>query len=204
MATTTPTYSWPVPTSTDYVADGAVAIEALGDAIDTTLSTALGGAYPGLRLVKKQTIGSGVSYVEISNAFSATYDNYKIIINGGVGSTNLDLKMSFPGISTGYYTNLQFGAFNSAAWNTANDINSGFYNWMGTATTGMIYAEIDIQNPFLNKPKMVRAIYNTNFVNVGQSYGANSSTTSVTNVAFTPNTGNITGGTIYVYGYGKS
>jgi hypothetical protein len=37
MATVTPTYSWPVPTSTDYVKDGASAIEALGDAIDATL-----------------------------------------------------------------------------------------------------------------------------------------------------------------------
>ncbi len=37
MATTTPNYSWPVPTSTDLVKDGATAIEALGDAIDTTV-----------------------------------------------------------------------------------------------------------------------------------------------------------------------
>ena len=37
MATTTPNYSWPVPTSTDYVKDGATAIEALGDAIDATV-----------------------------------------------------------------------------------------------------------------------------------------------------------------------
>jgi hypothetical protein len=39
MATTTPNYGWPVPTSTDLVKDGATAIEALGDAIDTTLAT---------------------------------------------------------------------------------------------------------------------------------------------------------------------
>jgi hypothetical protein len=38
MATTTPFYAWPVPTSTDYVKDGASAIESLGDAIDATLS----------------------------------------------------------------------------------------------------------------------------------------------------------------------
>jgi hypothetical protein len=37
MATTTPNYGWPVPTSTDYVKDGATAIEALGDAIDATV-----------------------------------------------------------------------------------------------------------------------------------------------------------------------
>ena len=34
MATTTPNFSWSVPTSTDYVKDGATAIETLGDAID--------------------------------------------------------------------------------------------------------------------------------------------------------------------------
>jgi len=37
MATTTPNYGWPVPTSTDYVKDGATAIESLGDAIDATV-----------------------------------------------------------------------------------------------------------------------------------------------------------------------
>ena len=36
MATVTPINSWPVPVSTDLVKDGAVAIEALGDAIDAT------------------------------------------------------------------------------------------------------------------------------------------------------------------------
>lgn len=37
MATTTPNFGWPVPTSTDYVAQGAVAIEGLGDAADATV-----------------------------------------------------------------------------------------------------------------------------------------------------------------------
>jgi hypothetical protein len=36
MATTTPNNGWSVPTSTDYVAQGAVAIETLGDAIDAS------------------------------------------------------------------------------------------------------------------------------------------------------------------------
>jgi hypothetical protein len=41
MATTTPNNGWPVPTSTDYVKDGATAIEALGDAIDTSVGKGL-------------------------------------------------------------------------------------------------------------------------------------------------------------------
>jgi hypothetical protein len=43
MATTTPNYGWPVPTDTDYVKDGAAAIEALGDAIDATVFGLSGG-----------------------------------------------------------------------------------------------------------------------------------------------------------------
>jgi len=41
MATTTPNNSWPVPTSTDLVSQGAVAIEALGDAIDADIAAGL-------------------------------------------------------------------------------------------------------------------------------------------------------------------
>ncbi len=43
MATTTPNFSWPVPTSTDLVKDGATAIEALGDSIDASLVDLKGG-----------------------------------------------------------------------------------------------------------------------------------------------------------------
>jgi hypothetical protein len=44
MATTTPQFGWSVPTSTDYVKDGATAIETLGDAIDARFGNA--ATYP--------------------------------------------------------------------------------------------------------------------------------------------------------------
>jgi hypothetical protein len=44
MATTTPNFGWPVPTSTDLVKNGATAIEALGDAIDASLVDLEGGS----------------------------------------------------------------------------------------------------------------------------------------------------------------
>lgn len=43
MATSTPSFGWPVPTSTDLVKDGATAIESLGDAIDASLVDLKGG-----------------------------------------------------------------------------------------------------------------------------------------------------------------
>jgi hypothetical protein len=43
MATVTPNFNWPVPTSTDLVKDGATAIEALGDSIDASMVDLKGG-----------------------------------------------------------------------------------------------------------------------------------------------------------------
>lgn len=38
MATTSPNYGWPEPTSSDFVKDGADAISDMGNAIDTTVN----------------------------------------------------------------------------------------------------------------------------------------------------------------------
>ena len=46
----------------------------------------------GLWLVKSQTIGTGVSSVTVTDAFSADYDSYKIVISGGVGSATAVLR----------------------------------------------------------------------------------------------------------------
>ena len=43
MATTTPNFGWTVPTSTDLVKDGAIAIETLGDGIDASFVDLKGG-----------------------------------------------------------------------------------------------------------------------------------------------------------------
>ena len=53
MATTTPNYGWPVPTSSDLVKNGATAIEALGDAIDASLLDLKGGTTG--QVLKKNT-----------------------------------------------------------------------------------------------------------------------------------------------------
>jgi len=43
MPTTTPSFNWPVPVSSDLVKDGATAIESLGDAIDASMTDLKGG-----------------------------------------------------------------------------------------------------------------------------------------------------------------
>jgi hypothetical protein len=53
MATTTPNFGWAVPTSTDLVKNGAVAIETLGDSIDASLVDLKGGTTG--QVLKKNT-----------------------------------------------------------------------------------------------------------------------------------------------------
>jgi len=206
MATTT-NYSWDTPDNTDYVKDGALAIRTLGSSVDTTLYTALGGAYPGLRLVKKQTIGTAVSSVVVTGAFSATYDAYKIIITGGVASsTTCDLNLSLQGDTTNYYNAYSYVQYNSAT--VAAIINNGgaaFTN-AGSGTTNGLSLNVDLINPFLAKPTSFMAFspqMNSGRASVANS-GVNTNATSIPDLGIQVASGTITGGTIYVYGYGKS
>ena len=49
----------------------------------------------GLWLVKTQTVGTAVASVTVTDAFSSTYDNYRIIYTGGAASTSCVLSLQF-------------------------------------------------------------------------------------------------------------
>lgn len=216
MATTTPNYGWSVPTSTDYVAQGAVAIETLGDSVDATLFTALGGAYPGLRLIKKQTIGSLVASIAVTDVFSATYTNYLIKIDGqnassvdaiqmqlrNAGGNLTDANYNFTGIEragTGAITNRQAIAATSVRIGTTSG-----------NTTGVGFSVIaNICNPFITRWTMWNAQASaaepsngTIWNDAACSYNTTTSTTGFNLFQAGGNT--FTNGIIYVYGYGAS
>ena len=71
MATTTPNYGWPVPTSTDLVKNGAVAIESLGDAIDASLLDLRGGT-TGQVLAKQTNAQMDFAWVTDATGISPT------------------------------------------------------------------------------------------------------------------------------------
>jgi hypothetical protein len=204
MATTTPNYGWSVPTSSDYVAQGAVAIETLGDSVDSTLFTALGGAYPGLRLVKKQTIGTAVSSVAVTNAFSATYPNYKIVVSGGTGSANQNLLCRLGATATGYYWASTFYTY-AGATSYDNASNSSSFN-PATFNTNVVTLNMELLNPFASLPTIANSsnIDPTTTGRAGIMSGFLNNTTSYTDFTLLTSGGTITGGTIYVYGYGAS
>ena len=109
MATTTPNYGWPVPTSTDYVKDGATAIEALGDAIDSTVfglpsspivrvvptTVAVGSGTGSFNSTTGNVTFTGATSISVNGVFNSTYNKYIIVGNFGVTTGGVNAKMRF-------------------------------------------------------------------------------------------------------------
>jgi hypothetical protein len=202
MATTT-NYGFEVPDDTDLVKDGALAMRDLGQDVDTQLFTALGGDYPGLRLIKKQTIGTAVASVTVTGAFSATYDNYLIQINGASSSNAADLSFQLSGSTGSTYQNI----FNFFQWGTAgNSVANALSARPSVAQMGgssNYFCSVEVRNPFATG--ITFAEYHgggTTYNGLGRFYDSNSASHTGFNIAGTA--GTLTGGTIYVYGYGAS
>jgi hypothetical protein len=87
MATTTPNFGWPVPTSTDLVKDGATAIEALGDSIDASLLDLKGGT-TGQVLSKTSATDMDFTWIEQDDttlSFNAQTGTTYTLVIGDVG-----------------------------------------------------------------------------------------------------------------------
>jgi hypothetical protein len=165
------------------------------------------GAGSGLVLVKSQTIGSAVSSVQVTGAFSATYDNYKIMISGGESSANSWLGIQLGATTSGYYWGRAAAAY--ATGNFAGDAGNnsasfGFISYAGT--TGGLGMNVDLLNPYLAKNTGIGWTLLMFAGAQGGGYGSGylANTTSYTDFYITVSTGTITGGEIRVYGYAMS
>lgn len=136
MATTTPNYGWTVPTSTDLVKDGAVAIETLGDAVDATVYSLDGD---NLKITE---------FLQKADLLSATAENTPARLGVGANGTVLTadsaestgLKWATPAVSA---SGLTLIATASPSATAAVNINNCFsatyqnyqihYNLTGTA-----------------------------------------------------------------------
>jgi hypothetical protein len=161
----------------------------------------------GLQLVKTQVIGSAVSSVEVTGAFSTTYDTYLITVSGGVSSgAEVLVGLKLGAATTGYY---MAGSVNNYSDGGATGIagnNTAAFLRAGIATTQAININVTLQNPFLADQTILHAQYvitNTGG-NAGNFGGFLNDSTSYTAFTLTPASGTITGGTIRVYGYANS
>jgi hypothetical protein len=160
----------------------------------------------GMQVVKTQTVGSGVSTVTVSSCFSASYNNYKIMYTGGQGSTALDISLQLTGITTGVYYGSIIHA--SAAPGAASVAGvSGATSWtycgmMRSPGAGGMF-DVDLYSPFdsTSRTRIHAPYIRSDDQSYGTFTGVVESTVSATGFTLGVSTGNLTGGTIVVYGY---
>jgi hypothetical protein len=161
------------------------------------------GASSGLTLISSTTIGTTVSSVTVSSAFSATYDAYKITISGGVGSANdVGIFLQLGATTTGYKwalnTSGASGSFGDGSTSAAG-IN------LGLMDTNLLYLDAEVFNPFLAKYTFAHGtVYDNLNFRVQSKSGIQPNTTSYTAFTLFPGSGTMTGGTVRVYGYANS
>ena len=281
MATTTTNFGWDIPQSTDLVKDGATAIAALGQDIDTALIDLKGGtsgqvlakasgtdldfswvaqddsnaiqnaivdakgdligataddtparlavgtngqvltadstaatglawatptaAASGLTLISATTIGTSVSSVTVSSAFSSTYDNYFITVNGGTSVANGNILIQLGSTTSGYLVSGYFMSYTSSTVNGfATASNANWYAGKHSADDLML--ETILHNPNLAKVTTftARAAGNNGAsggITTYQGYLNNSTQYTAFTLIFDSA---CTGGTIRVYGYQNS
>jgi hypothetical protein len=226
MATTTTNFGWDIPQSTDLVKDGATAIAALGQDIDTAFVDFKGGttgqvlkktsgtdldvewgtASSGLTLINTTSF-SAVASQSISDVFSATYDRYLIATEISSASANVDILMRLR-VSGSDATGSDY-SYAGSGWRATNaqftPVSTGTTSFdVGRAGVAYVcHAQINVVNPFKTVKTVVLGQYGakdsvSTFVN--PFAGNHDLATSYTGFTLFPNTGTMTG-SVRVYGY---
>jgi hypothetical protein len=159
----------------------------------------------GLQLIKKQTVGVGVSLVTVPDCFNSRYENYRVLYTGGFASLNGQALLTRGSGGTG--TNIVFAGQFVDTSGTRTGLGSGAVSHftIGLTGTSEITCTFDIARPFLST---LTGYTSTGFSwGTGAGYttntgGSDNQSISSTGLVILPNSGTITGGTIYVYGYG--
>jgi len=196
-------------------ADKVLTSDATGGA---TWAAAGGGS---LEFLSRTTVSSVVADISINDAFSTTYDNYRIVFESLMVDTNgADIHWGFRATTGGAVDTIDFMVRSFTAGGSAVSYNatSSAYAYMAPYVThdGGLSGSIDIYRPFLStatdwlKYAGLTVGYNTNegAQAVNSIGGACHSTGSLPHIRIWASTGNIgdasTPGHIDLYGYKKS
>lgn len=154
----------------------------------------------GLWLVKTQTVGTGVTSVAVTNAFSADFENYFVTYSGGSASTNPVLTLVLGASTTAYYNSMPYVPFATGVTAAVAGNNAARFDWAGYAGPNYTGMNIWIFEPYLAKYTRVNAAYAAEN-EAGNMVGIHKVAASYTGFTMGVSAGTITGGTIRVYGY---
>jgi hypothetical protein len=155
-----------------------------------------------LVLISSTTIGTAVSSVTVNNAFSATYDAYKVTITGGTASATDYLTLKLGSITSGVDESLINKAYAGGVTGASNT-NQPFFSYAGNIYSGVgIFLNADVINPFLAKYTTCASTTGGQYPTAAGFYnGIHKANTSFTDFTIAGFSGTLTGGTIRVYGY---
>jgi hypothetical protein len=122
---------------------------------DGTDWSSVGGSEPGLQLIASSSF-SAVSSEQLNDVFTATYENYKIIINvtsGSISGADLSLRMASAGTADSTASRYEVGEYFVGARSavTAGNVNSvaAAQGQLGRiATDAGCGVEVNMYNPF--------------------------------------------------------
>jgi hypothetical protein len=155
----------------------------------------------GLWLVKSQAVGTGVSSVTVTGAFSADYDSYRIIYTGGLGNNAQGINMTLGSTTTGnlYQYVLSYVSYSGVGTN-AGSTGTNSWAFLGESNTNTNLVCMDIHNPFL----ALYTLFSSQYLGSVAGYSAGQLVNTTSYTGFTLSVaGTMTGGTISVYGYRK-
>jgi hypothetical protein len=153
-------------------------------------------------LVKSQAVGTGVSSVTVTGAFSADYENYRIIYSNGVASaTDANISIALGASTASYDEGLIYNTFASATVNGFQRQNQTSWVWAGNANQQQNLFNMDLFGPFTTRYTYYKSNGFSSLIANALSSGVHKVATSYSGFTLTPTGGTITGGTIRVYGY---
>jgi hypothetical protein len=157
----------------------------------------------GLWLVKSQAVGTGVSQIDVTGAFSAEYENYKITYTGGSASTGMNIRFRMGATTTNYYSSLIYNTFAaSTPLGVAQNNTQQQWEWGGASNTTSNMVDITLLTPFATERTRMISNWCPDDA-LGYSSNVLLDTTSYTGFSLLPGVGGatFTGGTVRVYGY---
>lgn len=145
MATTTPSFGWPVPTSTDLVKDGATAIESLGDAIDSSMADLKGGT---TGQVLSKASNTDMDFTWVAQDDSNAIQNAIVDAKGDlIGATAADTPARLAVGTNGQVLTADSSASTGLAWATPTAANGpafGAYRATNQSVAGSTWTKIQI------------------------------------------------------------
>lgn len=162
-------------------------------------------ANSGLVYIKQQTVGNGVTSVSVTSAFSANYDNYRVIYSSGTAASAASITFALTGSATGYYAAV-IGTAYTGGTNGIAESNTSLYSFAGIGTPEGNSLDLTLYNPFLAYRTGMQvsgrvdirgggvAFCGGGFHNVASSFSGFTITCAAA----------LTGGIIYVYGFRKA